>query len=148
MVSNWQNRWAARGAAFLLWALLAASVAYWVLKLIRPEGVVAAPAARAAPPADPAAVARLLGSSPGAAGVPAAPAVRLASRFVLVGVAAGQSRGGAALIAIDGKPARPFRVGSAVEEGIFLQAVEARRAVLAASAGGPALLTLELPPRK
>ena len=58
---------------------------------------------------------------------------------------AGNSRRGAALIAIDGKPARPYRVGGVLEEGLVLQAVEGRRAVLAASAEGPALLTLELP---
>lgn len=107
-------------------------------------GITAAPALRAAAPADPAAVARLLGASPQA--MAAAPVVSLASRFSLVGVVAGRSRRGAALIAVDGRPAKPFRVGSAVDEGLWLQAVEGRRAVLAASANGPGVLTLELPP--
>ena len=144
--SNPQGRWAVRGAAFVLWALAAASAAYWGLKLVgRPaSGPVAAPSLRTAAPADPAAVARLLGATAQAA--VAAPVASLASRFALVGVVAGRSRGGAALIAVDGKPARPFRVGSAVDEGLLLQSVEGRRAVLAASTGGPAVLTLELPP--
>ena len=69
---------------------------------------------------------------------------------MLVGVAAGaRSGGGAALIAIDGKPAKPYRVGSAVDEGLVLQSVQARRAVLAATPEGPQVLALELPlPKK
>jgi len=133
-----------RSATFFLWALAAASAAYWALKLSRPQSFAAPPAVRAAAPTDAAAVARLLGFSPRAA-LPAAPAPGLASRFALLGVVAGHSRRGAALIAIDGKPARPYRVGGVLEEGLVLQAVEGRRAVLAASAEGPALLTLELP---
>ncbi|MEO7548845.1 MAG: type II secretion system protein N [Ramlibacter sp.] len=144
MVSNSQSRWAVRAATFFLWALAAASAAYWALKLGRPQSLAAAPAVRSATPVDPAAVARLLGFSPRAAS-PSAPVPGLASRFALVGVVAGRSRRGAALIAIDGKPARPFRVGNALEDGLLLQAVEGRRAMLAASAEGPALLTLELP---
>jgi hypothetical protein len=35
-----------------------------------------------------------------------------------------------------------------VDDGLVLQAVEGRRAVLAASLGGPPVLTLELPPLK
>jgi general secretion pathway protein C len=49
---------------------------------------------------------------------------------------------------VDGKPAKPFRVGTMIEEGLVLQSVAARRAVLAESATGPAVLTLELPVRK
>jgi len=144
MVSNLQSRWAVAGATFLLWALVAASAVYWGLKFTANAAVVpVATAVRAPAPADPAAVARLLGASPAAA---AAPVASLSSRFALVGVVASQSHRGAALIAIDGKPAKPFRVGAAVDEGLVLQSVEARRAVLAASAQGPAVLTLELPP--
>jgi general secretion pathway protein C len=147
--SNPQGRWAVRGAAFALWALAAASATYWGLKLTaRPGAVAAGPAmARGAAPTDPAAVARLLGATMQAA--VQAPVASLASRFALVGVVAGRSRAGAALIAVDGRPARPFRVGASVDEGLLLQSVEGRRAVLAASADGPAVLTLELPqPRR
>jgi general secretion pathway protein C len=62
-----------------------------------------------------------------------------------VGVVSDRSQQGAALIVVDGKPARPYRVGSQVDEGLVLQSVQARRAVLASSANGPAVLTLELP---
>lgn len=146
MVSNSHSRWTVAGATFLLWALVAASAVYWGLKLTsRPGTAPAAPPAMRTPPAaDPVAVARLLGASPALAS--AAPAPSLASRFTLVGVVASQSHKGAALIAVDGKPAKPFRVGTAIDEGLVLQSVEARRAILAASPDGPPVLTLELPP--
>lgn len=143
MVSNLQGKWTVAGATFALWALVAASAVYWGLKIATPSRAPAAsaPALRAPVAADPAAVARLLGASPAAA----APAVSLSSRFTLVGVVASRSRQGAALIAVDGRPAKPFRVGAAIDEGLVLQSVDARRATLAASREGPAVLTLELP---
>jgi general secretion pathway protein C len=145
MVSNSQNRWTVAGATFAVWALVAASAVYWGLKLTaRPAGPPAAPlAVRTPAPANPAAVARLLGASPVAAA--ATPSPSLASRFALVGVVASRSHKGAALIAVDGKPAKPFRVGAAVNEGLVLQSVDSRRAVLAASVDGPPVLTLDLP---
>lgn len=146
MVSNSHNRWAVAGTTFALWALVAASGVYWSLKFTaRPGAAKAQPAVRAPAPADPAAVARLLGASPTvAAAAPAAPS--LASRFTLVGVVADRSHKGAALIAVDGKPAKPFRVGTAIDEGLVLQSVENRQATLAASVDGPPVLTLDLPP--
>jgi general secretion pathway protein C len=149
MVTNLQSRWAVAGSTFVLWALVAASAVFWGLKMSARSSVIppAAVAARAPAPADPAAVARLLGATPETAtAAPAAPS--LASRLALTGVVASRSQHGAALISVDGKPAKPFRVGAMVEEGVVLQSVADRRAVLAASATGPALVTLELPPRK
>lgn len=148
MVTNMQNRWAVAGSTFLLWALVAGSAVYWGMKLSTRSGgaAMASAVVRTPTPADPAALARLLGASPASAA--AAPAPSLASRFALVGVVANTSRRGAALISVDGKPAKPFRVGTAIEEGLVLQSVAARRAVLAQSATGPAVLTLELPVRK
>jgi general secretion pathway protein C len=139
--------WTVRGATFALSALAAASVAFWGLKLSGSGQGVNAPLAptRQVVAADPAAIARLLGSTPAAAAAPA-PVASLASRFQLIGVAAGaNSGGGAAVISVDGKPARPYRVGSFIEEGLVLQSVQGRRAVLAAAPTGPALVTLELP---
>jgi general secretion pathway protein C len=145
MVSNSRSRWAVGGATFALWALVAASAVYWGLKLSATATAPAAlPLARSPAPVDPVAVARLLGSSPTVAA--AAPVASLASRFALLGVVASRAHGGAALISVDGKPAKPFRVGAAIEEGLVLQSVEARRAVLAASPEGPPAVTLELPP--
>ena len=138
-----------RLATLVLWLLAAGSCVYWGLRMAprsAPTGV--APAARQPFSADPGAVARLLGANPLLASSPAQPVASLASRFNLLGVVASRSKRGAALIAVDGKPPRPFRVGSPIDEGLVLQSVDVRRAVLAASAGGPPVLTLELPPLK
>ncbi|MES3003012.1 MAG: type II secretion system protein N [Pseudomonadota bacterium] len=148
MVSNTSNRWVVAGATFVLWAAVAASAVYWGLKLASSGSgaVVAPPPARMATAADPAALARLLGASPLTAA--AAPVASLSSRFVLTGVVASTSHQGAALIAVDGRPPRPYRVGSAIDQELVLQSVDSKRATLANSAGGPPVVTLELPTRK
>ena len=96
--------------------------------------------------ANPQALARALGGGNAVAAPPAAVAASVAGRLSLVGVVANRSRGGAALISIDGKPARPYRVGARVDDALVLQSVGPRRAVLADSLQGPASLTLDLPP--
>ena len=145
MVRMRDNNWAVRGITLLLWAAAAASAVAWALKLGNPgsAGPVAPSAYRAPAPADPVMVARLLGQAQGNA--PATAAAPLSSRFNLVGVVADKSHQGAALIAVDGRPAKPFRVGNAVDEGVILQSVQPRGAVLAATADGPPIVTLELP---
>jgi general secretion pathway protein C len=125
---------------------VAAGAVYWGLKLTARGGAgtavpVAAP--RTAAPVDPVALARLLGASPAAVQTPVASA---ASRFALAGVVASATHRGAALISIDGKPAKPYRIGSVVDEPLVLKSVEGRKAVLAEKADGPAVVTLELPP--
>ena len=92
-------------------------------------------------PPDPAVVARLLGAT----AAQAAPQASLASRFALSGVVAGAPGGGAALIAVDGNPAKPFRVGGVIEEGLVLQSASARQATLGQSRDSPALVTLDMP---
>ena len=148
MATSVQSRWAVRGTTLVLWVLAAGSSVYWGLKIAPAASSAAVPAPMRLPvPTDPAAMARLLGANPVAAS-PAAATVSLASRFSLLGVVAARSRRGAALIAVDGKPPRPFRVGSAIDDGLLLQSVQGRSAVLAATVRGPAVLTLELPPVK
>jgi general secretion pathway protein C len=146
MLTPMPATWTVRGATFALWALAAASAAFWGLKLGGSSAPVLAPLPppRAVAAADPGAIARLLGSAPSVALATAQPS--LASRFQLVGVAAGErSGGGAAVISVDGKPARPYRVGTALDEGLVLQSVRGRTAAIAASMTTPPLLTLELP---
>jgi general secretion pathway protein C len=130
----------------VVWALAAASIVYWGLRLAGGRGPeLSAPVAATPPPVvDTQVVARLLGAVEAAAPEQAT----LASRFQLVGVLAGTPGGGAALIAVDGKPAQPFRVGAAIEEGLVLQSAVARRARLAATRDGSTLLTLDMPPLK
>ncbi|HZY19710.1 MAG TPA: type II secretion system protein N [Ramlibacter sp.] len=145
MVSTRGSNWTVRGVTFLLWAGAAASIGYWGLKLgaDASRGPSVAAAVRPPPVADPAAVARLLGHTTGSAPVAAAPSA--ASRFALLGVVADRSQHGAALIAVDGRPPKPYRVGSAVDEGLVLKSVQPRRAVLAETPDGPDAVTLDLP---
>ena len=49
------------------------------------------------------------------------------------------------MIAIDGKPARPIKVGGEVGEALLLQTVSRSGATLAPRLDGPATVTLELP---
>jgi len=146
MVSNAGNRWAVAAGTFVLWGLAAASAVYWGMKLSSNVGMGAiAPPAPNAPASDPAAIGRVLGatSSP-----TAAPVASLASRFALLGIVAEPDGGGAALISVDGKPPRPYRVGATVDEGLVLQSVQPKRASMGASMQAPASVSLDLPLRK
>ncbi|KQT14050.1 type II secretion system protein N [Ramlibacter sp. Leaf400] len=148
MVSDRPGNWTVRGVTFVVWAVAAASAAYWAMKFAGADPSVprVAAASRQAAPADPMVVARLLGHTAGTPSAPVAAAQpSAASRFNLMGVVAGKSQQGAALIAVDGKPARPYRVGSVIEEGLVLLSVQPRRAVLGPSMDGPGSVTLELP---
>ena len=130
-------------------ALAAASASFWALKVSAVNTATSAPAAATAGPVviDATSVARALGGGPGASPA-AAPSVSLASRFAMLGVVADQHSAGAALISVDGKPAKPYRVGDAIEGGLILQSVQGRKAALAPAPGAAAVLTLELPPLK
>ncbi len=138
-------RWPAAATTTLVWALAAASIVFWALRLAAPADAIAPPAVLTTPaaPPDPNAIARLLGAQAPRATVTAAP--ELASRFVLLGVVADTAGQGAALLAVDGKPPRPFRVGAALADGYVLRSLDARAATVGASTTGPAALTLQLP---
>lgn len=141
------SRWPAATATLGLWALAAASVVFWGLRLSAPSDGLAPPAVASTPPAaiDSASVAQLLGVVPAQSAIAVAPAA--ASRFALLGVVADRSQQGAALIAVDGKPARPFRIGSVVVDSYVLQSVGTRSATIGARNGADAALTLQLPVR-
>lgn len=141
-----------RWATLIVWAAAAASAVAWALQLLAdapkvPRGALVADAARSLS-GD---VTRVLGidAAPAAPAASAAPAPD--ARFQLVGVAAPRAVGaggreGVALIAIDGKPARAYRVGAVVEApDLVLKRVGSRVAELARSGGGPSI-ALEIPP--
>lgn len=147
MQTNANSMWGVRVATFALAALAAVSATYWGLKGLGSPTLARAPVLSTAPlPVDPQAVARALGGGVVAAQVDSGVvAPSASSRFALVGVLADTSSGGAALIAVDGKPAKPFRVGTTVDGRLLLQSVNGRRAVLAAGMHAPAEVALELP---
>jgi len=129
----------------LLWAAAAASIVFWGLRLATPADGTRPPAVSTATAlgVDPAAVGRLLGAQPAAERVAAAPDA--ASRFVLLGVVADDIGRGAALVAVDGKPPRPYRVGATLAEGYVLQSLDTRAANIGGTRSGPAAFSLKLP---
>ncbi|MDR7308203.1 type II secretion system protein N [Rhodoferax saidenbachensis] len=133
-------------AAFVLAALAAASAAVWGLRVAAPvqASSIAAVAAPVVPP-DAVAVTRALGGAAAAvdasAGAQAAPVLESA-RFALMGVVGQPHANGAALVSVDGKPAKPYTVGGNVVDGWTLQSVQGRRATLARNG---AEMVLELP---
>jgi general secretion pathway protein C len=138
--------WRARAVTFALAALAALSGTYWVLKSMQAKSVSGGAAVASASVAalDPQTLARALGGgqvavalTPGAAPGP--------NRYRLVGVLADKSSGGAALISVDGRPAKPYRVGAAVDGNLRLLSVSGRHAVLAESQQGSAQVTLDMP---
>jgi general secretion pathway protein C len=91
-------------------------------------------------------VARFLSGSPAAIEqVPGVPAASVTHRLKLTGVVAEGANRGYALIAIDGKPSKPFRVGTSVTEDLILFSVAPRSAFLANRVEGPVTMTLDLP---
>ncbi len=133
-------------ATLLVWGAVAFSAVTWGLRWSATGNAPsnATTAAQALPDVDVSAAARSLGAAP----VQAAAAPTLASRFQLQGVMAGGPNAGAALIAVDGKAAKPYRVGAIVADGLVLQSAQGRRISLGASIDGPQTLVLELPAKK
>jgi general secretion pathway protein C len=145
------RRMLARLSAFVIWSLVAASAAFWALRL-----------AASAPQVPPYAVVvgnsvavrgdlgRLFGA-PQRSAAAAQPTPEAPSRFRLIGVMAPRSGamqtepgGGVALIAVDGKPARPYAVGARLDSDLILQSVGLRTASLGPAQGARSVL-LELP---
>jgi len=146
-VNHTPTRWWLRLSTFVLAALAAASATVWVLKLsaqaVPVQTIAPAPALALS---DPQAMARSLGGGSNAASaLGASIAAPLSHRFKLMGVVSQPAHKGYALISVDGKPAKPFRVGALLEEGLMLQSVSPRSATLAPSREASASATLELP---
>lgn len=141
--------WMPRIAAFVVALLLGASAVYWALGWPSVQTGPALPPPQASdelPAASGADIGRLLGAA--ASPVQGAGAPDASSRFALTGVVALGAGRGVALISIDGKPARPYRVGSRLEEGWVLQSVGPRSVALGDEAASPARLQLALPARQ
>ena len=140
--------WSTRIVTFTVSSLAVASAVYWGLKGWNPAAsfFVSFVVLVQTSPVTSQAVARALGGGLANQAPSAAQVAPATSRYVLVGVVAKNSQAGAALIPIDGQEAKPGRLGSLVEDGVVLQSVTGRRAVLSSSNGNIASITLELPP--
>lgn len=134
-------------AAGVLWLAAGLSAGYWALQSwgrspLTPVAAVVPSGAGG----DPAAVARALGAAAVSdAGSPQATTVA-PSRWRLLGVVAHPGQRGAALLALDDQPPRPYAVGAALDDGLYLLSVDREGARLGRSAQGPATLELKLPP--
>lgn len=137
----------ARLLTFVVWALVAASGVYWGLKVfVRAPAAPAQLTLAAARPSLQVDWSRLFGPDLVPVAAEAAPPPALDARFQLVGVVAPRhsGQGGVALIAVDGKPAKPYRVGTTVDGALVLQDVRTREALLG-PAGAAAQVRLQMP---
>jgi general secretion pathway protein C len=124
----------ARIASVLLFAALCAIVAVWALQLLAPRAPIAPAGAVATVqgPPDLSAAGQLFGGVPRAADaqVQAEP-----SNIQVSGVLASGERG-VALLAIDGRPSKPFAVGEPVSDGMTVRAITGDAVELDRGAGG------------
>ncbi len=137
----------ARLSAFVIWALVAAALVFWGMRLVvRADPVPLNAAVVGESTSARGDLSRLFGAEP-VAQVAAAPAA--SARFRLLGVMAAKPAAegmtpGVALISIDGKPARAFSAGARIEDQLVLQNVSLRTASIGAEKG-PTSFVLELP---
>jgi len=135
-----------RWTGFFVWALVAASAAFWGLKIFSatrpvPPGAQAPQAVAANGPME-----RLFGAVlvPTAAAAPVHPE---SERFQLVGVIAapdGAAGSGFAVVTIDAQPARTYPVGRVLDGNTALLSVSKRGAEFGPP-GGPTAFSLQLP---
>jgi general secretion pathway protein C len=135
-----------RWTGFFIWALVAASAAFWSIKIFAaprpvPPGAQAPSAVAANGPME-----RLFGAVlvPTVAVAAAHPE---SERFQLVGVIAPpgeRAQGGFAIVSIDGQSARAWHVGATLDGSTALLSVSKRSADFGPS-GGPSAFSLQLP---
>lgn len=138
------ERWLPAAVAALCWALAAGGALLWWLHAPSGQGAPAAAVADRAPAplqSQGPAVLRALGHT-AAAPEAAGDAQR---RFVLLGVVAGASGKGSALLAVDGQAPKAYLPGQVVAPGWVLHSVGHRLARLAPEGQAEASVTLELP---
>jgi len=126
-----------------IWAVAAGSALYWGMRASGVQNRAVPPVAGSMQGAsvDTQAVARALGAI-GPTTAPQAAAPDVLSRLALQGVVT-HGAGGAALIAVDDKPAKPFRVGAEVDSGWSVKSVSSRSVVLSS---GTREASLDMPP--
>jgi general secretion pathway protein C len=140
-----------RIAAFVIWAAVAASIVFWVLRLgAQPIAAPAHATLVSNASGFKGDLSRVFGpdEQPPALAMAAAPQMQADARFRLIGVVAPRPAAanaeGLALIATDGKPPKAYRVGMPVDGELVLLAVHSRGASLGPR-GQPTQVALELP---
>jgi general secretion pathway protein C len=129
----------------VVWALVAASAAFWGLKLfVKSPGAPAGTQVTASTPPTQADLTRLLGVDAPVVVAEAVPDRRYQLLGVVAPRPAAAAREGLALIAVDGKPPRAYRVGALVDGDTVLKSVSARQATLGPRDGGSSV-ALDLP---
>lgn len=142
--SERSGRWLPAAVAALCWALAAGGAALWWLHAPQGQGLSAASSGQPATtpaPVNTTAVLRALGHSAAAS----EPASETSQRFQLLGVVAGASGQGAALLAVDGQPAQAFVQGQTVAGGWRVHSLNAEGVRL--TAAGLAPMDLSVPAR-
>lgn len=142
---------ASRILALIIWAAVAASLAFWGLRwLAQPTAVPPNASAVSLDNAGKGDPHKLL-AGPAKASGPAAPDngqnAMLAGRIKLIGVVAPKNpedHGGVALISVDNNPPRAIRVGGVIDGQNILRSLTQRGAEIG-PAEGPTALTLDLP---
>jgi general secretion pathway protein C len=132
VVVNKKKEWLPKAMAACVGAGAAASVVFWCLQLSTPlaSPVIGARISMTSSPQDVSvSVARALGHA-----IPsAAQETQTGSQFTLLGVISSASGQGSALIAADGQWPKAYRVGQTLQEGLTLESVSAKQAVLKSS---------------
>lgn len=141
------NSWTLRLFTLMVWLAVGLCATYWAFKFVTTKHVEAT-AALPAPTVvvDSKAVGKLLGATD----IVAVKAINTpaSTKFVLFGLASTAGGQGVALIALDGKPARPYRVGSLVADDLVLKSISKTGVILAVSLQAAEGVTLELPQLK
>ena len=140
-----------RIAAFVIWAAVAASIVFWVMRLgAKPIAAPAHASVVSTSSGFSGDLSRIFGTDPppSTLAVAAAPQPQADARFRLIGVVAPRSAAangeGLALISTEGKPPKAYRVGAPVDGELVLLAVHSRGASLGLR-GQPTQVALELP---
>ena len=138
--------WSLRLITLAVWLLAVMCGVYWAMKFVTVKPVNAVFAStNPAVVLDTKAIAKLLGA-PDIVATQAA-ITSASSNYALFGLAVTKVGTGVALISMDGKPAKPYRVGSKVADEWVLKSISRTYAILATAMSAADGMKLELPVR-
>lgn len=139
-LAPWPSIWAG-----LMWCAAVASAVFWLLGFPSGSAVQGAPLVQTTPASAAGQSQQHLARAWGVQAPMPEVSIAQSSRFELLGVVAAASGQGSALIAVDGQPARAFKVGQTVADGVVLLGLTPKQAQLGAKPQGATLFSLNLP---